>query len=371
MVEDMLTINVVTKDRPDFIFRMLSYYAAVQYPHWLLVGDGSTGEALEQNRKTIEFFKKTLKIKYHEFPNSSVPEAYCGLLEGITTPYVSCCNDSTFLIPNSLNQCMQFLQDHPDYSAAHGLGVLFELKKPGAFGAIDKMGRYQGLGEVSEKTGAQRLIRYSKNYSVTAYCVFKSQTWKDMWANASLIPDRCFASELLPCCRCVVYGKVKELDCLYMVRHVHQKTSKMADFYDWITSDPWSSSFKIFNEELTNTLAEEGHLPREQAQGVVKQSIWTFLNTSCRTRYYENYHRKNNRFASIEEKLRKRWHRLARGDSFQSMFLRDKKLVLAALLNPNSRYHKDFMPIYKIITEGKSPEFNETTYEPLSMKGAG
>ena len=367
----MLTICISTKDRPDFIFRTLSYYASIGYPHWISIGDASTGDNVEQNRRTIQFFGNKLKIQHYEFPNSSITESNCWLLDTIQTPYVACSNDSTFLIPNGLNRCIEFLENNAGYSAVHGLGTLFELKEDGVFGEIDRTGWYEGLANVEGNTGTQRLIHFLKNYSVTIYCVYRTQTWKDIWAGTATIADRRIASELLPGCRSIIYGKVKEIDCLYMVRHIHKKRYHLPDFFDWIAGEHWSASFKIFRNELLDALVKQEHLALEQAEAIIKQAVWEFFNRNSEADYNDYYSRWNYSLWRIKEKLKRMIDHLTRLGDVSISCSMWKRFSLASLLNERSPYNKDFMPVYKFITGGKLEEWKDTDREFASMKDHG
>ena len=57
--------------------------------------------------------------------------------------YVSYIGDDDYLIPNSLEKCIQFLETHPEYSTAHGKGIAFSLDQIGAYGNIESLLEYQ------------------------------------------------------------------------------------------------------------------------------------------------------------------------------------------------------------------------------------
>lgn len=346
----MLTIAVVTKDRSDFLLRLLKYYADTGYKHWICIGDSSTGLHLEQGKKAVKTFEGKLKIKYHECPGLNIPATVKSLLPSITTPYVACVSDGGFLVPGSLDKCVWFLEAHPDYSIAHGLGALFILKQEAPYGEFLSIGKYNSLPKVEEEKASARLIRHLDNYSVTIYCVYRASVWKKIWREADLMPDASFAGETLPCCLAVVYGKAKELDCLYLVRQLHNRRNVvgMPDTYDTFTSLEWQQSYQIFHDALVNALIEQDGIDRNEAHEVVKRAFWSCLKTHLAIKFQKQY------FISTRERIK---HKLKDIPglvtcvrAIRSLVFSSKSISLPALLSRHSPYHNDFMPIYKTVT---------------------
>jgi hypothetical protein len=169
-----------------------------------------------------------------------------------------------------------------------------------------------------------------------------------MYRDVSLLTDKAFASELLPCCLSVLQGKVKELDCLYLVRQSHGQRYFLPNKYDWINSPNWLPSYQVFCDCLARELARQDRISIDKAQDVVKQAFRLYLAHWSST---------SNRLREAIQAFpgaQRVWHAL------QSLNLRRRDgISLAALLRPSSSYHADFMPVYRAVTAVSASAENE------------
>lgn len=346
----MLTIVIATKDRSDFLLRLFNYYVTVGCKYWISIGDSSSGVHIEQARKIIKDFEGKLKIKYNEYPGYNIAQCHKQLLSSITTPYVACVSDGGFLIPNSLEKCIRFLENNSDYSIAHGLGALFILNQEGALGQFHSIGRYVSLSKVEDETASKRLTRHLDNGFTTAYCVYRADLWKSIWILSCPIKDWSFAGEALPCCLSVISGKVKELDCLYLVRQLHNRraVNAMPKTYEWFTSPDWYPSYQIFHDSLVKALVEKDGIDEKSAHEIVKRAFWSGL----RNRFNRAF---NNQYClSIGKRIKDKFKGIAGLVScwrmIKSLFFSSRDITLPAFLSKRSPYHNDFMAIYKTVT---------------------
>jgi len=347
----MISIVIATKNRSDFLIRLLNYYVATDYKYWVCIGDSSDFSHLEKTRETIKFFEGKLKIKYYEYPGLNIAECHKQLLSSILTPYVACVSDSGFLVPNSLKKCVKFLDTHSDYSVAHGLGALFILKQEGPFGQFKSIGKYGSLSKTEEEAASARLIHHLDKGNSTVYCVYRTNVWKGVWRNTDSIKDWSFAGEILPCCLTAIYGKAKELDCLYLVRQLHNQRviMTMPKTYEWLASPDWYPSYQIFHDCLVSALVKQDGIDEKKAHEVVKRAFWSNLS-KCLNRSFQNQYYRSKR-ERIKDKLKALPGLTACVSMIKSSMFFSKTISLAALLSERSRYHDDFIPIYNSITK--------------------
>lgn len=352
-MENILTIIIVTKNRPEFLNRLLQYFVKTHCRHWIYIADSSDASHIEQTRQIVKELEDPLNILYKECPGMTVSGCHRELAQLISTPYMVCVADGAFLITPSLDQCVQFLENNPDYAIAHGVAALFTLDnedKP--YGSFASVCSYS-LPRVEQKTAAERLSYHLSHYTVSMYCVMRTSVWLACWIDTKPVKNPAIAGELLPCCLSVVHGKAKQLDCLYLVRHMHSRRSSLpATVYDWITSGDWSSVYQVFSRALAETVALQDHIEPNEAYRIVKRAFYPYILG----RLTKSGGAKKRPFPHNTKTILKRipgvkhwvvpWWRLAKAN------IHKKELSLPALLKPNAPYHSDFIEIYKIVSEG-------------------
>lgn len=294
----------------------------------------------------IDSVKAEIKVAYYHLPDL-IPEAVIEYMnDDISTPYCLAVADDDFVCTEGIYRCVEFLENHCGYVAAHGKGVAFEISGHGAFGRVVRAGPYM-QAIVTEETGSGRLLEFLDPIRAVAFSVHNAQVWKDMFGHLKSISgckQNFMFGELLASSVCAIRGKVEELNCLYLVRQSHDKQNKYVDSYDWITDPEWSHYFQAFRECLTNEIVRQDQVSIEEAQDAFKKAFWFFLS-----RYIPEGHRVYNRSKSRDwirgiPGSRRAWDMLR---SWKS--ITHKGLHLNALLRKSSKYHEDFNPVYRAV----------------------
>lgn len=350
----LLSLLIPTMNRPKFLGRLLRYYSDLGFRHNIYIGDSSSSPHIEQVRNVIKIHERKLNIFYYEYPGVNNAVAVSNLLASVSSPYAVLLPDDDLVIPNSVEQCVRFLENHKEYSAAHGLAVIFSLESSGAFGPFVQIGKYWQR-PVEGETGVGRLLDHLSNYSVTLFSVHRTETMRSMYKNIGTIGDKAFAMELLPCCLSVIQGKVKELDCFYLARQDHARRYLLADVYDWVTSPDWLSSYLIFRDQLAEALAQRDAISINEAKEVVKRAFWSYLARGLTHKWRVRYEKEGARARPYWREIARRvpglpnmWHKFRSATSG-----RGSEMSLPALLHPSSPYHADFMPIYRAVSEAR------------------
>jgi len=332
-----VSLLVPTMNRSEFVIRLLGYYAEANFTGCVAIGDSSNAEHIARTREAIDRLGGHLDVVYRELPKASLGVALQQLMPHVTTPYAATLPDDDFLVPESLDQCARFLAEHPDYSAAHGLGVGVSLDSNGLHGQVTQCDFYP-QPVIEHDTASERLDAHLNDYRVSMFSVHRSDDWRVMLRDVHLQPDASFSAEVLPCCLTVVLGKVKQLDCLYVVRQNHQLRYELPDAYDWLTGPNWQPSYQIFRDGLVEILASRDGLSPEAAKKVVKRAFQQYLVLAIG--------------------VRRRW---PAAPWTLTVARRAKRLVntlkpkaraefeLAALLDSSSPYHAAFMPVYRTL----------------------
>lgn len=350
-------------NRSEYLIRQLNYYASVGYQHWISIGDSSSPSHLLQTREAISKLQGKLKIIYRECPGMNDSECFAALAEAVKTPYAVYIADDDFLVPDGLEQCVQFLEKHPDYSAVHGKGVMFALDMDGPHGKMINFYEYP-QPVVEQSSAADRLKDHLSDYKVSLFSVHRTEIWGKMFGRYNL-PDRTFSAEILPCCLSVIHGKVAELDSLYLVRQAHAGRYLMPLPSEWVNNEKWGASFETFQKVLAADLAKKDAISTEDARRAVSDSFGVYINDSLAR---EKQNRMDQRSylskvkSSLKQKIKARlferyrllpiWQGIRR-IKYMILALRDgmKGGILKTWLSPKSPYHKEFMPVYRAIVE--------------------
>ena len=364
-----VTICIPTLNRPGFLFRLLKYCADVRFKQCFFIGDSSYGKCLQENKKAVRQFENELNIRHFECPDMDVVEALDSFNHLITTPYAAICCDDDFLCPHGLNLCAKFLDVHPKYSAAHGIGVILGLDRKGPFGKVSSLNELRQC-TVEQETGIGRLTSlYSDQTHALVYSVHRVSDWCDMWKTFQGSRPGFLFEELYPDTISCIRGKVKELDVLYLVRHGHGDNVKQDQFYRWITNHDWFVNYDILKASAVKELIKIDKVSSEMAEKEF-DTAFCFYITRMATHAYTSY-LSSEQDLKTEESLAKRCLKQFKQKVFQKkpdweetyILFRNRVLNwkrktdginLHEVLKDSSPYHNDFMPIYKIITSPPS-----------------
>jgi len=109
--------------------------------------------------------------------------------------------------------------------------------------------------------------------------------------------------------------------------------------YSLITSPNWSQSIRSTRDISIKALAHHKGIEIEKAQEIFGKEMWYYLLTHLHVQYQQQY---GNEPPATQ----------ISGENFTHNY--EKSLSLESLLEPSSPYHRDFMPVYQIITYGQT-----------------
>lgn len=117
-----LTYVIPTYNRPEFLHRLLNYYANVGCSARILIADSSEPAAKANNEATVAEFQSTLNVELHYFELGVIPKCR-QILEQVETPFAVFSADDDFLVPSAADKCSLFLSQHPDYGTCAGAAL--------------------------------------------------------------------------------------------------------------------------------------------------------------------------------------------------------------------------------------------------------
>ena len=323
----MITILIPTLDRSEFVFRSLNYYARVGFTGTIIIGDSSEDEHSGRIQSLVNKLHDELNIVYRYFPKAEyLHDGMCmkEMIDMVETPYAVYSGDDDFLIPNSLNKCAEFLEEHSDFSAAHGFRANITLNNSGPFGNIKKASIVSGQNLESD-SAVERFVAYMHHGISTQYYLHRKETWQSMYREVNKVPSRYLGPELLPCCLTNILGKVKLLECLTCV--FQKNDNQIFDWgaqsmFDLINHKYWHTSIKVLQKRLAAELIEQDGLSRENAERIAERELWGHLGTILITHFKKRHDREN-------------------------IIIKKKENVLyTELLNPSFPFYSDFRTVY-------------------------
>ena len=253
-----LTIIIPTLGRMNLLLRLIHYYHTVAFKGMIVIGDGSSLSDYEKVNKALTRYIDYLQITHLHLPGSPVSDAVCVSNAYIKTDYVCLVGDDDFIVPITAAKCISFLEANKDYVASHGLGVILQSEH-GDTQKIDNLIHYRQTVR-EENSALVRLRAHLEDYTVSLFSVHRTVIWKRMWSSYprsntdSLLKDKTFFDELIPCCMSVGMGKVGNVDGLYLVRQDHNKRYLLPSRYLWLLTKEWYSSFSIFRAQLARVI---------------------------------------------------------------------------------------------------------------------
>ncbi len=339
-----ITVIVPTLNRSDFVIRYLRYLKEVNFKECILIGDSSEAKHLEPTRKFIQQLDAPFQMVYKETPGVDHVRVIRDLLSKVTTPYVIWVGDDDLLVPRTLAACVEFLEHHPTYSAAGGVGVLFALASKGVYGKFAWTEAIP-LRSIEADRAGERLRDLFKTFVVVGYAVSRTEQFRKRWVAPAEFSHKALAAEILPCSLTVAQGKFKQLDRLLVVRQVLHQRYLLPNLLTDRATPEGRLSCEIYRDLVAQEIAWQDGVTVSQAREIVGEAFYGWLDeTLPRIAKARKVKRIRRRVAALPL-VRKMWHAMR-----PVLPDRGSQASLQALLCPSCRYHDDFMPVYQTVT---------------------
>ena len=212
----LLTLVIPTRNRPNFLFRLLSYLQTETHFFKILIADSSSEDILSKNKNTIENFSMNVHYLVESYNSDPKMPAYTKLQAAtheIKTPYACIIADDDIFDVQIIRKCLHFLEKNKEYSACHGKFVGFSPDKSKyALTHIE----YDGDSLDNDNT-AKRVLDYFMNYEAIFYAVFRTPVIKNAFDFAITQPSAMYA-ELAVGFIAVISGKVERLPEVFAYR---------------------------------------------------------------------------------------------------------------------------------------------------------
>lgn len=352
-------IFIPTHNRTEYLKRILTYYNSYKKEFNVTIADSSSKESKEINKKIIPLFKN-LKIEHlADYPTDINPHIkFAKMIQNYTEKYCVFCADDDFVSPNGIVKSMNFLEENKDFICAHG--DYFSFDKNNNHFYWKKI--YPGLSSITYTNPIDRLIKHIEDYYQVLYAVHRTEErieiYKELLKSKA---DPMQFGEILPDQVSILYGKMKKLDELYMVRQNDSRVAYWPSLLEYMEKGLYKKEFKKFEENLSGNLSKIADMDYEDAVKIINDSWQIYLNILFK---------KETNSKPISTRINEILNRLGLPDGIDRP-IKDysNKIILHLLKNiiwnqniPNTEYYKDLKIIRTLVLENKKSQ-NDNLHE--------
>lgn len=272
---DKVTLILILHNRHKNLDRLLEYYKDYNFP--IIIADSS--------EKKHVFNKKRENWIHHYSPSLSFTQKIEVVSKIVTTPYVVMCADDDFILPESLQQCVLFLEQNKDYSIAQGWSIRY-YKESIATGSVSYGLLYDFSESIEATEPLDRLLAMFQNYRSVLYAVFRTETLQQSFEGAGTQIKNLFLNEYITAFIPILYGKYKELPVLYQVREFAEDSDdKTAINLDTILDNTaYKTELWDFKSFLLTKLTTITNLTTDKAEQLLDEILISFsaqLKDNC------------------------------------------------------------------------------------------
>lgn len=286
-----VAIIIPTKNRSKFIINLLKYYAEIESHHTLYISDASDSYHTNAIIPIIKSLRNDINIIHKQYPEYGRSVVDLGnsvkkILEFVEEEYVVGSGDDDYFIPNSLDKCVDFLENNLEYSSAHGYGTF--LVYDDTEGKSFFKERYN-INEYKAESASLRLKMYFNNYSPLFFSVQRTKIFRKAYKNFERLPISPDAFvEIMPASMSAILGNSKKLNLLYLIRGINPHRFKQNRLMNQITDSGWSNSVDIFIDTLSEEISILDGIDGKKSKAIVNQRFVDYLEKNILEQNYKN-----------------------------------------------------------------------------------
>lgn len=272
------TIIIPTYNRPQFLGLTLGYYDKYGKDFDIVVADSSSEENKKLNRKIVSSFSN-LNIQYIEYSEETNPyHKFADMINYVKERYCVFCGDDDFVVPNGINQCVDFLEENPDFTMAHGYYIGFCLNPKRKKKQFFWETRYS-QESITFSDPKDRLFKQLSEYSLpTFYGVhrtdFLNMSYRELLKSRA---DTVFFGEMLPSMLDLIYGKTKCLDIMYMARRIGPRSDYRPSLIDFMNEGKYDKEYAKFRQCLAVHLDKKSQIGIEESNKIIDKAMSAYI----------------------------------------------------------------------------------------------
>jgi glycosyltransferase domain-containing protein len=280
----VITFVIPTRNRPDFLRRVLAYYRRTGATYPLLVADSSDGPPPADVLPLLA----EPPVRHLVFPPETRFHAkILQALREVETPCVCLWADDDFMVPDCAAAGAALLARDASYSAAAGRSIHFTLYDEGR---VLRVWPYEQRAW-EEPDVERRLVSYFENYTTVFYAVQRTASQLRRFQQLSEANLDYWWGELVLAADTLIEGRVHLDPRLGMVRESHEQQSSAEawNVFSWISTGTYGAGFPKVRALLQESLVRDHGRDPARAAALVDQALWAFLRHGLATDYDARY----------------------------------------------------------------------------------
>ena len=252
-----ISIMIPTKNRPNFILRLLEYYSKSEFKGYILIGDASDKHLFIETKNNILKYKNRLKIQHFYEPDLLTDETNSFLSKHVKTDFCAYVADDDIILVSSLIDCINFLIQNPEYSAVHGLAFLMSMEDRAMVSIRD----YKMVTSVKDNS-LDRVEDFFIEMSQLNMSVIRTNINIDAFDVVNKL-SKYYANyifcELVHGAVVLARGKIGKINKAYLIRQGHNEQSfKTLDISEWQSHEGFASAYQTLKSTIGSEIISKG-----------------------------------------------------------------------------------------------------------------
>lgn len=257
-VDQLLTVILVIRDRPQYTFRWMDYANKTHFPFKILIADGGKDLNVETHLKNRSHYP-SLNYDYLRYPyDARVKDYLCKIsnaLNQVTTPYVILADDDDFWNVDGVRESVRFLEENMGYSTCRGRNFTFSQR---AKNILKTAYSPHTIFDTAQKLASERVMAIYPNLGGTFYDVHRSSQFQAIFKKVAGIDFH-----LMPMIETMISlmdaanGKIKHLECAYLIREDGhgQSTSRSGSYLVRALTGPCAEQLSAMCHTVAESIA--------------------------------------------------------------------------------------------------------------------
>ncbi len=208
----MISIIIPSKNRHNFLKRIIKYYSGIDEKFELIIVDSSKKKFHIKNKKS----KIKLKI-YHKPKLDPFDAMYYGAKKS-TSEFVIYSGDDDFIMIKAAVKAANFLKKNKKFSAVLGKSLVFFIKNNSCYGEVVRCEEYV-QNENKSNSQINRIETFFNKYNVNLFSVCRKNIFLKSLDIARIFKTNySLKAEIVICFGIIFFGKLKKMNDYYLFR---------------------------------------------------------------------------------------------------------------------------------------------------------
>lgn len=341
----LITLMIPTYNRPEFLKRILQYYNQYKVNFNIIVADSSKPYNKKLNRKIVQLFPNLNILYIDKFSSKLISHhKFAKMVEFVKTKYCVFCADDDFIVPNGINEAVDFLEKNADYSTAHGSYISFYAFNNPLGPKKFWWNFIYPYRSITYQKAEDRLAAHPDDCQQVLYAVRRTEIVKTCYSELlkSQVNPLLFG-ERLPDVLTIILGKMKRLNNFYAARQSFSTSySYWPDERDAIKDGTFDKEYIKFKHSIISNLGKISKISIEEMNKIIDLNMEKYIQSSWQQHLVAKVNLMLKPFPEFIPKLLRVLHA-------KYLFSKDKEDRIGLIDNPTSKYFKDFDGIRKLV----------------------